>query len=304
MRRKIHLVRDILEWTSKGLESNIACMQNMLFNRWKPPGCIVMSVPSHGTLQLQSNLSLSESQMRGLRGMLAGWGNNFLHGWRVVKRQRSGLTFPLSARLQQLEVDKDGTKDAVLVVSMASVRTWLEMKVTLLTRHKVLIWPSFIPKDHLYIVVQLDLGQGSTKMSLRLLNVPHARSPQNLDPLCIFEAPEQFGNLRDTCSTLFREIMALHQTWWLHLETWYFLVFFSSNDHKMTSTLYAHAGQSAKFFNAYDYTTLDRLVKGKIPGGWIMKKYVAFVFDPIRRLTFRRGLPILLCNGNAHRCER
>jgi len=93
MRRKVHLVRDILEWTSKGLQSNIACMQNMLFNRWKPPGCIVMSVPSHGTLQLQSNLSLSESQMRGLRGMLAEWGKNFLHGWRVVKRQRSGLTF-------------------------------------------------------------------------------------------------------------------------------------------------------------------------------------------------------------------
>ena len=68
--------------------------------------------------------------------MLAEWGKNFLHGWRVVKRQRLGLTFPLSARLQQLEVDKDGTKDAVLVVSVAIVRTWLEMKVTVLTRHK------------------------------------------------------------------------------------------------------------------------------------------------------------------------
>ena len=179
-----------------------------------------------------------------------------------------------------------------MVVSTSSIHTWSGMKVALLTHNKVLRWPCFIPKAYLYIVVQVDLGQGSTKLSLRLLNVPHARSPQNLDLLCIFEAPQTFGNLPDTCSSLFHEIMALHQTWWQHNATWTndYLVFWSSNDDKITSTLHTHARQLAKFFNAYDYATLDHLVKGQIPGGWIMKKYVPFAF-PFPFPTFRfRGI--------------
>ena len=43
-----------------------------------------------------------------------------------------------------------------------------------------------------------------------------------------------------------------------------------------------------------DYATLDRLVKGKFPGGWIMKKYVASAFDPIPEADIPEGPPSTL----------
>ena len=45
-------------------------------------------------------------------------------------------------------------------------------------------------KHCVYIVVHCDSGQGSTKLGVRLLNVPHCRSLTNLDPLLVFEAME------------------------------------------------------------------------------------------------------------------
>ena len=50
----------------------------------------------------------------------------------------------------------------------------------------------------------------------------------------------------------------------------------------------------------YDSATLDHLVKGKILGGQIMKKYVALLLIPFLMLTFLKGLPIHLFN--AHCC--
>ena len=130
-----------------------------------------------------------------------------------------------------------------------------------------------IPKHCLYIVVHCDSGQGSTKLGVRILNVPHCRSPTNLDPLCVFEAMETYSNIVVCAKELFKEMDKLHLKWVTINYQFYFLVFFLSSDWKMVSTLHGHSGASSTFFNALDYSVLNDLVPGRIPGGPVLGKY-------------------------------
>ena len=113
------------------------------------------------------------------------------------------------------------------------------------------------------------------------MNVNNPRSPNNIDPLCVFKASEKYHNLKVACGEfqqykskdLFKEIMeAQHNT----LEVGdreHEVVQFESNDHKMTSVLAGHNGQSCEFFQVYYLATLKDLVPRGIPGGTILYKY-------------------------------
>ena len=176
-------------------------------------------------------------------------------------------------KLQVGEANKLPKFDMVHVIRLPSFEGWLRTKVALLQRERVLVWPGYIPKHCLYIVVHCDSGQGSTKLGVRILNVPHCRSPTNLDPLCVFEEMETYSNIVVCAKELFKQMEKLHLKWVTINYQFYFLVFFLSSDWKMVSTLHGHSGASSTFFNALDYSVLNDLVPGRIPGGPVLGKY-------------------------------
>ena len=103
--------------------------------------------------------------------------------------------------------------EPVMVVRAPSVKSWLFQRLEVLRSAG---WF----RDHEYlggriaVVVHADSAQGSTKVALRLLNVPHdkVRSVSNLDCICIFEGNESYDNLEEACGDLLREIQAMHET--------------------------------------------------------------------------------------------
>ena len=217
------------------------------------PGVTQLVVPHYGNLQLKTDLLLCDSQQRILRRIFTSWGGHKLAGWRRLAAQEKKLRYPLKVELKELEVGQEKSMEPVMVVRTPNVKSWL---------FETLEVPGSAGwfRDHEYlggriaVVVHADSGQGSTKVALRLLNVPHdkVRSVCNLDCICIFEGNESYDNLEEACGDLLREIQALHQTLIPFHGAMKKLVFFLTCDHKMHSILVAHQGQSATFFSIYD----------------------------------------------------
>ena len=87
--------------------------------------------------------------------------------------------------------DSDHTKDPTLVVRANSVALWLRKRLEFLKDNDSLLWPPYIPHKRIFIVLSIDFGQGSTKLTRRIMNVPEdlVRGPCNLDPLVVFDGP-------------------------------------------------------------------------------------------------------------------
>ena len=276
LRRKVDLVCDFMEVCASGDEGSTTLIREEVYKRLRPPNTVTVNIPETGALQLQTALGLTHTQLRGFRQFLSQWGAPVLQGWRKVKAQRDELKYETGTRLMKLETGKKEDKvveGMVAVIFVSSVAHWLAKKVARLKETDNLVWWPFIPKHSLFVMVHCDSGQGTTKLSLRLLNTPHPRSQHNLDILVSFPAIESYANLQRTCRDHFAEIEALHQQSFFTGGEGFFVVFFSSHDWKMHSLLHGHAGQSSTFFSPLCLATLGILKPGEVPGGPVLAKY-------------------------------
>ena len=128
----------------------------------------------------------SNCQLQVMRSHLTSWGLPVLHGWRTVLQQRKELWYNVSVEPVHLQVSLNKKKNVpvfatVTVLRVESVRHWLTRKVQLLLSRDKLLWPAWLPKDTLVIVLNLDAGKGTMKLSLRLLNVANSRSRVHVD---------------------------------------------------------------------------------------------------------------------------
>ena len=290
MGRRYKQLWDLMEWLCHGDTPQLQDMHKRLFRDLVPKGVITLQVPPYGTLSLQKELALSGTQLRGLREILASWGNNFLDGWRKVQAQEEELSYPLvtsSMRLQvattttldPLDPTASTTKripkyDTVFVVGVCSFCDYFDRKIKILLDHNALCYPKYIQfSSQLYVIIHCDSGQGSTKLSVRVLNVNNPRSQHNCDILAVFEGMETYDNVKLAFRSLLEEIERMHCAWRTICGRDFFITFFLCADHKMVSTMYGHAGASSTFFTALDYAKLDDLQAGKIPGGYTLPCY-------------------------------
>ena len=285
VRNKKEAVNTFAEWTCRGQVPMHTAVMEKLTKSVQDPGVMQLVVPQYGTLQLKTDLLLCDSQLRTLRRIFASWGGHKLAGWRRLAAQEKKLRYPLKVELKELEVGQEKSMEPVMVVRAPSVKSWLFQRLEVLRSAG---WF----RDHEYlggriaVVVHADSGQGSTKVALRLLNVPHdkVRSVSNLDCICIFEGNESYDNLEEACGDLLREIQAMHETLIPFDGAMKELVFFLSSDHKMHSILAGHQGQSATFFSIYDYLTLKMRVAGKVCAGGVLQKYRHLASPPVEKV--------------------
>ena len=172
VRNKKEASNTFAEWTCRGeVPTHTAVMEN-LTKSVQDPGLMLLVVPQYGTLQLKTDLLLCDSQLRTLRRIFTSLGGHKLAGWRRLAAHEKELRYPLKVQRKELGVGQDTSMGTVLVVRAPIVNSWLFQRLEVMRS-------SGWFKDHKYlggciaVVVHADSGQGSTKIALRLLNVPH-----------------------------------------------------------------------------------------------------------------------------------
>lgn len=295
--RKVSLVTNFIEFNASGDEEGTLALREAVYKCLRPPNTCTIHVPNTGTLEMQTALGLTHTQVRGLRHYLTKWGAPILPGWRKVKAQREALKFITETRLLRLQIPKKDhankrvtVEQAVPTIVIPDVAHWLRSKVKhLIETDQLHSWP-FIPEHSLFVIVHCDSGQGTTKVSLRLLNVRQPRSQHNVDPIVLFPAPESYENLKRSARDQFKQIESLHQQSFFVGDQGFFVVFFSSHDWKMHSLLHGHAGQSATYFSPLCLGTLDTLTPNQVPGGPVLAKYEAHAPHMKRLPSERNGI--------------
>ena len=172
-----------------------ALIQKKLSGRWADAESYQVNVPQLGTLELCCDMRASNCQLQVMRSHLTSWGLPVLRGWRTVLKQKKELWYNVSVEPLHLQVSLDKKKNVpvfatVPVLGVESVRHWLTRKVELLLSRDKLLWPAWLPKDTLVIVLNLDAGKGTMKLTLRLLNVANSRSRVHVDCIVWFPAME------------------------------------------------------------------------------------------------------------------
>ena len=199
-----------------------------------------------------------------------------LRGWRTVLKQKKELWYNVSVEALHLHVSLDKKKNVpvfatVPVLRVESVRHWLTRKVELLLSRDKLLWPAWLPKDTLVIVLNLDAGKGTMKLTLRLLDVANSRSCVHVDCIVWFPAMETYANIVQTCRQHLQEVQSLHFQQFLFGGHFRKVMFIHASEFKMQSTTSGHAGQSCTFFSPF--CLVSELSAGIISGGPILSEY-------------------------------
>ena len=130
-------------------------------------------------------------------------------------QQKKELWYNVSVEPLHLQVSLDKKKNVpvfatVPVLRVESARHWLTRKVELLLSPDKLLWLAWLPKDTLVIVLNLDAGKGTMKLTVRLLNVANSRSRVHVDCIVWFPAMETYANIVQTCRQHLQEVQSLH----------------------------------------------------------------------------------------------
>jgi hypothetical protein len=94
--RKVHMVRDFMSWVGGGVQQVVESVHQRLYKFLKPDHHVNIQVPKYGTLTLKTDVVLSKTQLRVMARIFADWGENFLQGWRTLRKQENHLKFPLA----------------------------------------------------------------------------------------------------------------------------------------------------------------------------------------------------------------
>ena len=207
-----------------------------------------MNVPQLGTLELCCHMRASNCQLQLMRCHLTSSGLPVLHGCRTVLKQKKELWYNVSVEPLHLQVSWNKKKNVhvfatVHVLRVESVRHWLTRKVELLLSRDKLLWHAWLPKDTLVIVLNLDAGKGTMKLTLRLFNVANSRSRVHVDCMVWFSALETYANIVQTCRQHLQEVQSLHLQQLFFGGDFRKVVFIHASDFKMQSTTSGHAGQ-------------------------------------------------------------
>ena len=83
-----------------------------------------------------------------------------------------------------------------------------------LCSHSTLTWHNAIPTSELWVKIGGDKGQGSFKMSLQLVNVPHPNAAQNTSLLFLFKAGDSRSNLHTALQQYQEDICKIQGMKW------------------------------------------------------------------------------------------
>ena len=254
-----------------------APIQKKLSGRWADAESYQVNVPQLGTLELCCDMRASNCQLQVMRSHLTSWGLPVLCGWRIVLKQKKELWYNVSVEPLHLQVSLDKKENVsvfatVPVLRVESMRHRLTRKVELLLSRDKLPWPAWLPKDTLVIVLNLDAGKGTMKLTLRLLNVANHRSRVHVDCIVWFSAMETYKNIVQTCRQHLKEVQSLHLQQLLFGGHFRKVMFIHASNFKMQSITSGHAGQSCTFFSPFCLGS--DLSAGIISGGPILSKYL------------------------------
>ena len=136
MLRKLDIICDTLDFQASGDPDGVATFKERLFSRFKPPGMRVCTpnVPKDGPLKMQVELSLTNTQVRGLRSYLSSWGFPSLPCQEHEDKIASSIAYDLHTSTLLLETgrkenekgEKVVKEDPVCVIRVPSVRAWLD----------------------------------------------------------------------------------------------------------------------------------------------------------------------------------
>ena len=149
------------------------------------------------SLAMKVKLRLTWSQMRKQKALLRQFGVQF-ESEKAEREVRDSLMYDMTSRTANLffkDEDNNLIRQPAPIVQVTSLQSFLVEKLEKYKRENKLIWPSYIPKDKIWIKIGGDKGGGSFKACAQIVNVQYPNSPKNTTVFASMEAPDYYDNL-------------------------------------------------------------------------------------------------------------
>ncbi len=149
------------------------------------------------SLAMKVKLRITWSQMRKQKAILRQFGVQFESekAEREVKNSLMYDTISKTANLFFKDEDNNLVRKPAPIVQVTSLQSFLIEKLERYEKENKLIWPSYIPKDKIWIKIGGDKGGGSFKACAQIVNVQYPNSPNNTTIFATMEAPDYYDNM-------------------------------------------------------------------------------------------------------------